>query len=90
MVYSSTYQHFKEPETGVIQYVFSNKYGISEDKPLLIDALDPSRYITYGQLKDQVLQFAAGLQDICDFKSDDVLALYAPNQVKKLHKKKHY
>ncbi|CAO3689637.1 unnamed protein product [Rhizopus stolonifer] len=80
MVYSSKYQHFKEPETGVIQYVFSNKYGTPEDKPLLIDALDPSRYITYGQLKDQVLQFAAGLQDICDFKSDDVLALYAPNQ----------
>lgn len=80
MVYKSKLPSFEEPKTGIIQFIFSNKNKTPEDKPLLIDALD-NRSITYAQLKDLVLRFGAGLQDVCDFKTDDVLALYAPNQV---------
>lgn len=80
MVYRSKLPDIEEPKTGIIQFIFSNKNNTPEDKPLLIDALD-NRFITYAQLKDYVLRFGAGLQDVCDFKSDDVLALYAPNQV---------
>lgn len=80
MVYRSKLPDIEEPKTGIIQFIFSNKNKTPEDKPLLIDALD-NRFITYAQLKDYVLRFGAGLQDVCDFKSDDVLALYAPNQV---------
>lgn len=80
MVYKSKLPSFEEPKTGIIQFIFSNKNETPENKPLLIDALD-NRSITYAQLKDLVLRFGAGLQDVCDFKTDDVLALYAPNQV---------
>ncbi|GAA5798021.1 hypothetical protein HPULCUR_003419 [Helicostylum pulchrum] len=79
MVYKSKLPSIEEPKTGIIQFIFSNKNKTPEDKPLLIDALD-NRSITYAQLKDSVLRFGAGLQDVCGFKTDDVLALYAPNQ----------
>lgn len=80
MVYKSKLPPIDEPKTGIIQFIFSNKNQTPENKPVLIDALD-NQYITYAQLKDYVLKFGAGLQDVCDFKTDDVLALYAPNQV---------
>lgn len=89
MVYKSKLPTIDEPKTGIIQFIFSNKNNTPEDKPLLIDAID-NRYITYAQLKESVLQFGAGLQDVCGFKNNDVLALYAHNQVKFniLHAKK--
>ncbi|KAG0769821.1 hypothetical protein G6F61_000713 [Rhizopus arrhizus] len=80
MVYKSKLKSIEEPKIGIIQFIFSNKYNTPESKPILIDALNPKRHITYGQLKELVLQFAAGLQDVCGFTSNDVLALYAPNQ----------
>lgn len=81
MVYKSKLPAIDEPKTGIIQFIFSNKNNTPEDKPVLIDAID-NRFITYAQLKDYVLRFGAGLQDICGFKTDDVLALYAHNMVK--------
>lgn len=80
MVYKSNFPDVELPQGSVIEFIFANKNKTPEDKPVLIDALD-GRFLTYSQLKTQVLQFAAGLQDVCDFRDDDVLALYAPNQV---------
>ena len=80
MVYTSKLPAIEEPKTGIIQFIFANTNKTPDDKPLLIDALN-DRFITYAQLKDSVLKFGAGLQDVCDFNSTDVLALYAPNQV---------
>lgn len=81
MVYKSKLKDIEEPKTGIIQHLFSNKYNTPEDRPILIDAVD-NRFITYAQLKDYIFRFAAGLQDVCGFQSNDVLALYAPNQVR--------
>jgi hypothetical protein len=80
MVYKSKLPAIEEPKIGIIQFIFANTNNTPEDKPLLIDALD-NRFITYAQLKDSVLRFGAGLQDVCGFNTDDVLAIYAPNQV---------
>ncbi|KAG1151952.1 hypothetical protein G6F37_000718 [Rhizopus arrhizus] len=80
MVYKSSLLPVDEPQTGIIQYIFANVYNIPDDKPLLIDALDTSRYITFKQFKNLLLRFAAGLQDVCEFTSNDVLAIYAPNE----------
>ncbi|KAI9255507.1 hypothetical protein BY458DRAFT_318051 [Sporodiniella umbellata] len=79
MVCYSTYETLEEPKTSVIEYLFSNPYNTPKDRPLLIDALDPKKFITFEQLRDLVLQFAAALQDLYDFQTDDVLALYAIN-----------
>lgn len=79
MVYKSKLPPIEEPVTGIIQHLFSNKYNTPEDRPILIDAVT-NRFLTYAQLRDSILRFAAGLQDVCGFQSDDVLTLYAPNQ----------
>lgn len=80
MVYSSKLPNIVEPRTGLLQFLFSSK--VPQDRPLLIDALDTSRSLTFSQLKKNVLQFGAGLQDVCGFQKGDILALYSPNTVK--------
>lgn len=80
MVYKSNFPDVELPQGSITEFIFANKNKTPEDKPVLIDALD-GRFLTYSQLKESVLKFAAGLQDECDFKDNDVLALYAPNQV---------
>jgi long-subunit acyl-CoA synthetase (AMP-forming) len=81
MVYRSKIPDVELPQCGIIQFIFENKNNTPDDKKILIDALDDNKYLTYGQLKDSVLKFAAGLQDICGFKRNDVLAVFAHNQV---------
>lgn len=81
MVYKSKIPAVNEPTIGFLQFLFENEFKISQDKPLLIDALDTTRFLTFPQIKKLTLQFGAGLQDVCHFKKGDVLAIYAPNQV---------
>jgi long-subunit acyl-CoA synthetase (AMP-forming) len=88
MVYKSKCPDVVEAGTGIIQFIFSNKNNVPEDKKILIDALNLDNYLTYAQLKDNVLKLAGGLQDICGFQQDDVLALYSHNQVSQSQKKK--
>ncbi|KAI7869822.1 uncharacterized protein EV154DRAFT_474357 [Mucor mucedo] len=80
MVLISKIPTIDEPETGIVQFLFANKYKIPENRPLLIDALDTNRFLTFAQIKKLTLQFAAGLQDICEFGKGDVLAIFSPNQ----------
>lgn len=80
MVYSSKLPSIDLPKSSIIQFLFSNKFNTPEDRPLLIDAND-GRHLTFAELKDQVLQFGAGLQDVCGFQPNNVVAVYAPNQV---------
>lgn len=80
MVYSSKLPIIDLPESSIIQFLFENKFNTPEDRPILIDAND-GRFLTFAQLKDEVLRFGAGLQDVCGFQTNDVVAVYAPNQV---------
>jgi len=81
MVIRSTLPAIKVPETGVIQFLFeTNPHQIPENRKLLIDAFT-GESLTYGKLKDNILRFAATLQDKFDFKRGDVVAIYSPNQV---------
>ncbi|CDH52778.1 phenylacetyl-ligase [Lichtheimia corymbifera JMRC:FSU:9682] len=45
---------------------------------MLVDAVT-NECLTYGDLRQRILQFAAGLQDQCDFKKGDTLLLCSPN-----------
>ncbi|KAG2191273.1 hypothetical protein INT47_003064 [Mucor saturninus] len=78
MVYLSKLPNIVEPKTGLLQFLFGS--DIPNDRALLIDALDTSRSLTFAQIKKKVLQFGAGLQDVCDFRKGDVMALYSPNE----------
>ncbi|ORZ13199.1 hypothetical protein BCR42DRAFT_467657 [Absidia repens] len=80
MVFLSKHSPITIPDIGVAELIFENRNNIPDDKPILLDA-HSTRVITFGQFKQNVLQFAAGLQDHCDFQPGDVLAICAPNKV---------
>ncbi|KAL0085515.1 hypothetical protein J3Q64DRAFT_1101923 [Phycomyces blakesleeanus] len=70
----------KVPKTGLVQYLFEGrKFNTPQNKILSIDVAT-KKTLTLHQIKRDVLRFAAGLQDDCDFKKDDVILIYAPNQ----------
>lgn len=86
MVYTSKYPDLPLFQSGILQFLFfDRKHLCPEDRKIFIDALD-GRSITFGQLKDQVLRFGAGLQNKCGFKENDVLCIFAPNQVNTLYR----
>ncbi|KAI8084129.1 uncharacterized protein B0P05DRAFT_536257 [Gilbertella persicaria] len=80
MVIQSTLPPIQVPEIGIIQFLFKNTNNTPEDRPLLIDALT-GESLTFGQIKDRILQFAATLQDRFQFKKGDVVAVFSPNQM---------
>ncbi|KAF7725298.1 hypothetical protein EC973_000308 [Apophysomyces ossiformis] len=78
-MFESTFPPVELPKTGLVQFLFSNPYNTADQKEILIDA-GTGQSLTFGQLKDHVFRFAAGLQDVFNFRKGDVLALYSPNQ----------
>lgn len=80
MLLPSRFPPLDIPTTGLIPYLFDNPCNISDDKPVFIDVHSDAA-LTFGQVKDGVLQVAAGLQDVYGFGDGDVLALFAPNSV---------
>lgn len=80
MVIKSKYQDIEIPDVGIIQLLFSNPHQIPEDRKMLIDVVTKES-LTFGELKDQILRFAAGLQDKFNFKKNDATLVFSPNQV---------
>ncbi|CEG80177.1 hypothetical protein RMATCC62417_14547 [Rhizopus microsporus] len=79
MVIQSPLPPIKEPQVGLIQFLFANTNNTPEDRKMLIDA-STGKSLTLRELKDAVLRFAAGLQDKYNFKKGDTVAIYSPNQ----------
>ncbi|KAI8362831.1 hypothetical protein BD560DRAFT_484036 [Blakeslea trispora] len=80
MVLQSTLPPIHLPESNLIEFLFSNPNHIPEDRKLLFDAFT-GESLTFGQIKDRVLQFAATLEDKFNFRQGDVIAIYSPNQM---------
>lgn len=81
MVIQSTLPPIKVPEVGVIQFLFNSPHKTPENRKILFDAFT-GESLTLAQLKDNVLRFAASLQDKFQFKKGDVVAICSPNQVR--------
>lgn len=79
MVIRSTLPDVDIPHIGLIQFFFANHNNTPENRELLID-VSTGKSLTFAKIKDNILRFAAGLQDKCDFKRDDVVAIFSPNQ----------
>ncbi|KAI7897203.1 uncharacterized protein EV154DRAFT_433354 [Mucor mucedo] len=79
MVIQSTLPSITIPETDILQLLFKNVHKTPENRKLYIDAFS-GESLTLGQLKDNVLRFAASLQDSFNFQKGNVVAIYAPNQ----------
>lgn len=82
MVFKSKFPPIIESNDDILEALFSSsaERDRKEDKPAFVDVLTGDS-ITFRQLKDSILHFGAGLQDACQFKKGDVLALYSPNTV---------
>lgn len=81
MIFTSSYPPLTEiPQCNVIEFLFRNPNNIPDNHPMLVDAVT-NECLTYGDLRQRILQFAAGLQDQCDFKKGDNLLLCSPNDV---------
>jgi acyl-CoA synthetase (AMP-forming)/AMP-acid ligase II len=79
MVIKSQLPDVTIPKTGILQFLFENS-SVPENKEVFFDAFT-GESITFGQLKDNIFRFAAGLQDKFGFRKGDVVAIYSPNQV---------
>ncbi|EIE78540.1 hypothetical protein G6F46_005763 [Rhizopus delemar] len=79
MVIHSPLPSIDIPQVGLVQFLFSNINNVPEDRELLIDA-ETGKSLTFAAIKDNILRFAAGLQDKCQFKKGDVIAIFSPNQ----------
>ncbi|KAF0561076.1 acetyl-CoA synthetase-like protein [Gigaspora margarita] len=80
MIFKSKYPDIKIPQVGIYQYVTSNPNKIPDDKVIYVDGVTGRSY-TFGEVKHESKKFAAGLQDMLEFKRGDVLAIFSPNQV---------
>ncbi|KAG2227571.1 hypothetical protein INT45_002256 [Circinella minor] len=81
VVFTSHFKPVEEPQMGTMEFLFKNHFDIPDKRPLFIDFLTGEK-LTYGDFKDQILQFAAGLQDKHSFTKGDVMLIYAPNDYK--------
>ncbi|KAI9322595.1 hypothetical protein BX666DRAFT_2128669 [Dichotomocladium elegans] len=81
MVFTSPFPRIlEEPQCNVVEFIFQNRYNVPDSRPMLIDAVTRDQ-LTYGELREGILKFAAGLQDTCGFKKGDTALIYAPNHV---------
>ncbi|GAA5813306.1 hypothetical protein MFLAVUS_006781 [Mucor flavus] len=80
MVIQSPRPPITMPDTGLLQFIFENTHKTPHDRKIYIDAFT-GESLAYGQLKDDILRFAATLQDKFNFQRGDVVAICSPNQV---------
>ncbi|GAA5795887.1 hypothetical protein HPULCUR_001249 [Helicostylum pulchrum] len=80
MVIQSRLPPITMPDTGLLQFIFKNTHKTPHDRKIYIDAFT-GESLTYSQLKDSILRFAATLQDKFNFKRNDVVAICSPNQM---------
>ncbi|KAF1800951.1 hypothetical protein V8B55DRAFT_1589592 [Mucor lusitanicus] len=65
--------------TNLVDLVLSNNRGISDDKPVYIDA-NTDETVSYGELKTLIRQATAGFQRI-GLKRGDCVCVYSPNHL---------
>ncbi|KAI9272043.1 hypothetical protein EDC94DRAFT_644776 [Helicostylum pulchrum] len=71
MVIQSRLPPITMPDIGLLQFIFKNTHKTPHDRKIYIDAFT-GESLTYSQLKDSILRFAATLQDKFNFKRNDM------------------
>ncbi|GAN06507.1 phenylacetyl- protein [Mucor ambiguus] len=61
--------------------LIGNNTNVPSDKPILIDIETPSKSLTHGQLRKQILVATAGLRRVFDVQRLDVVAICSPNHI---------
>jgi long-subunit acyl-CoA synthetase (AMP-forming) len=82
IVYKSQIKDVKVFPTTITPYEMmftKNPNKIDPERRLFIDSDEPSEFITYGQLHQDILKITAGLKRDFNFGRGDVLAICCPN-----------
>ncbi|KAG0254574.1 hypothetical protein BG011_005650 [Mortierella polycephala] len=79
MIFQSSDPEPIYPNVDIYHYFESNPCQVPPGKTVFVDPVT-ERSITFGDFQIETKQFAAGLQDIFDFKPQDVLAILSYNQ----------
>lgn len=84
-IFTSTLPSIPPFKEGIVQTLFRQRDANDDfDRPCYIDALT-GKTLTFAQVRDMSLRFGAGLQDVLGFQEGDVLAVIAPNVVRKFN-----
>lgn len=80
MVYKSKFK-IKLPETDLLTYLFDSAPGTeTSDKPIWLDAADPSRSISKRDALAYIKRFALGLERL-GIHPGDVVLMFTPNHI---------
>jgi acyl-coenzyme A synthetase/AMP-(fatty) acid ligase len=82
IIYKSHIKDDKVIPTNITPYemmFIKNPNKIKPEHRVFIDSADPTKFITYEQLHQDILKIAAGLKRDFNFQPGDVLALCCPN-----------
>jgi acyl-CoA synthetase (AMP-forming)/AMP-acid ligase II len=78
--YHSPFPDVHLPSTSLLNLLFSNPNKAAPDKPIFIDAINPSKFHTFSQITHQTKCLVTGLQTL-GVKPGDVVSTFSPNTI---------
>jgi hypothetical protein len=82
MIFESKLPVKEFSDTTIYNVLFGRNQRFKAEQPCYIDAEDPSKLLTFGEVNTLILKFGAGLKRVVsDFKQGDVVAFYSTNEV---------
>ncbi|PHZ13676.1 acetyl-CoA synthetase-like protein [Rhizopus microsporus ATCC 52813] len=69
-------------EIALFDFLFKQDSRIPLDHKIYIDSIDPTRYLTYGELAEKSLQCAAAYKHRFGLQRGDVIAVCSPNDIR--------
>ena len=80
MVFFEAKEHAPLPTTDILSWLFGDHPTYDVDKPVLMDAVTPSRSISHSQARSMVRKFIAGLRDL-GVKPGDCVCIHSYNDI---------
>lgn len=81
MISNSSFQNVEIPDADIWGFTFDRKDRDFPDDKVIYRAVDSDRKHTFANVKSYATLFGEGLRNLWDWQKNDVLALYAPNDV---------
>ncbi|KAH7551339.1 hypothetical protein BM1_09655 [Bipolaris maydis] len=78
---NSPFPDVEIPDVDLWGLMFERKDRDFSDDKVIYRAINSDRKYTFAQVKTQATAFGEGLRSLWDWQKDDVLALYAPNDI---------
>ncbi|KAF2430843.1 acetyl-CoA synthetase-like protein [Tothia fuscella] len=77
----SPFPDLEIPNVDLWGFMFERKHKDFPDSKVIYRSVDSSRHYTFAEVKAAAIAFGEGLRGLWDWEMNDVLALYAPNDI---------